>query len=263
VKKSGAKAREDLQTTPPAQFVRARNALVARLREAGRQREAAGVARLRRPNPIVWTVNRLARTEEAGVRQLLAASDRLRRAALHDPRAVPDATAHHRAALQRLMEQAERILTDADLRPTPDVLRRVHATLTAAAGDRDKHAELREGRLTEPLEPGGFEVFAGEPARRLRLVKPAATAAAPPPRAVRDRARERQERAERQAAARRAKAERREAEKRKAEAARRQRAIDQASRKAERLRAQLREAEERLRYARDGGASETPRGRTR
>jgi hypothetical protein len=260
----GAKERDELDATPPAQFVRARDQLVARLRTAGRQREAAEVARLRRPNPVAWTINRLARTDAAAVRQLLEASDRLRRAALRDPRAAPEATARHRAALQALMDGAERILTGADMRPTQDVLRRVHSTLTAAVGDRGKHAELREGRLTEPLEPGGFEVFAGEPVRHLRVVKPEETeAAAAPSRARRERERERQERTERQAAARQAKAERREAEKRKAEAARRQRAIDRASRQAERLRARLREAEERLRYARDGGASQAPRGRTR
>jgi len=260
--------REELEATPPGQFVRARNALAARLRKAGRAREAAEVARLRRPSPVVWAVNRLARTDAANVRRLLEASDRLRRASLRDPRAVPEATARHRAALQELAQQAAGILSGAGLRASPEVLRRIHATLSAAAGDRDAHAALREGRLAEELQPSGFEVLGDVPARHLRLVKPAETAAPPPAR--RDRARERQERAERQAAERRAKAERRAAQKEKAAAARREREIERASRQAERLRAELRKVEERLRYARDAHERPTDRrerrsldGRTR
>jgi hypothetical protein len=94
---------EELDAVPPPAFVRARNALAARLRKAGRGREASEVARRRRPGVAVWLVNRLARTDAAGVRGLIEAAEGLRRAHLREPRAIGDAALRHRAALQRLM----------------------------------------------------------------------------------------------------------------------------------------------------------------
>src|SRR5258706_6970077 len=108
--------RDELYSTPPQAFVRARNALAARLRQKGRAGEAAEIARLRRPSVALWLVNRLAATDPSGVRRLIDAADRLRRAHLREPRTIPDAVAQYRGALEHLIRQAERILTDADVR---------------------------------------------------------------------------------------------------------------------------------------------------
>jgi len=160
-----------LYSTPPQAFVRARNALAARLRGKGRAREAAEIARLRRPSVALWLVNRLAATDPAGVRRLIEAADRLRRAHLREPRQIPEAVTQYRGALDHLMQRANGILADADVRPSPAVLRRAHATLSAASADRQRQPQLRQGRLTEELEPGGFDVLGGTPARHLRLVR--------------------------------------------------------------------------------------------
>ena len=219
--------REALYAEPPQAFVRARNALAARLRRQGRAREAAEVARLRKPSVALWLVNRLAATDPTGARRLIEAADRLRRAHLQQPRTIPDAAAEHRHALEHLIARAERLLADAGVRSSPALLRRAYATLSSAAADRRRHAELRKASLTEELQPGGFEVLGGMPIRHLTLVKPAP--AAPP---------------------RESAAERREAMKAKAAAARRQRTIERASRKAARLRAELRELEAHIDHER-------------
>lgn len=249
---------DELDAVPPAAFVRTRDAVAERLRKAGRAREAAEVRRRRRPSVALWLVNRVARVDGAGVSRLIEAADRLRRASLHDRRAIADATAGHRAALQELMREAEQILVEAGLRPSPEVLRRVHATLSGAAADRRVQADLRRGRLPEEIEPGGFEVLGGTPAPRLRLVKPGRESRPVPGRkagrddALRRKAAERDRRAADRRARREAEAQRRQAAKREAEAARRRRAIDRATRTADRLREKLRQVEARIERERRG-----------
>lgn len=229
--------RDELSSTPPQGFVRARNALAAGLRRKGRAREAAEIARLRKPSVALWLVNRLAAADSAGIRRLIDAAARLRRAHLREPRAVPDAVARYRAALEHLMERAQPILADAEVRSSPAVLRRAHATLSSAAADPRRHPELRQGRLSEELEPGGFDVLGGLPLRHLTLVKPAAVK----PAAVKSTARRDEQ------------AQRRQATKLKAAAARRERTIERASRKAARLREQLRDLEARIERERGAG----------
>jgi hypothetical protein len=222
--------REELFSQPPQRFVRARNALAARLRRTGRARDAAEVARLRKPSVALWLVNRLAATDPTGIRRLIEAADRLRRAHLRRPRSIPEAVAQHRAALEHLMARADRILTEAGVRSSPALMRRAYATLGSAAADRRRHGELRTASLSEELEPGGFEVLGGMPSRHLALVKPAPAAA---PRA--------------------SAGQRREAMRVKAAAARRQRTIERASVKAARLREELRDLEARIERERRSG----------
>jgi len=228
--------RDALYAESPQAFVRARNALAARLRQQGRAREAAEVARLRKPSAALWLVNRLAVTDQAGVRQLIEAADRLRRAHVRQPRTIPELAAEHRRALEQLIGRAGPLLTEAGIRPSPALLRRVYATLSSAVADRRRHADLRNARLTEELEPGGFDVLGGMPISHLTLVKPS------PKTAPRESAATRGEAA----------AKRREAMRAKAAAARRERTIERESRKAARLRAELRELEARIDRKRRG-----------
>jgi len=120
---SGAE-REALYAEPPQAFVRARNALAARLRRQGRAREAAEIARLRKPSAALWLVNRLAATDPAGVRRLIEAADRLRRAHVGQPRTIPELAAEHRRALEQLIARAGPLLADAGVRSSPALLRR-------------------------------------------------------------------------------------------------------------------------------------------
>jgi hypothetical protein len=263
MKTPGAAGLDELEAAPPSEFIRARNALAAKLRKAGRTGEAAAIARLRRPSVALWLVNRIARGDPAGIRKLVEAADRLRRAHLRDPRAVPETTTGHRAALQHLMEQAEPLLTQAGMRPSVDVTRRVHATLSAASADPSQHTFLRQGRLAKEMAPGGFEVLGGAPSRHLRLVKPAPAREArqSPATRVDPRQRRDEERKQRQAAEREAKAQQAAAKKRAAEAARRQHRIDRASLQADRLREQLREVEARIQRERGPGRDQGRGGR--
>jgi hypothetical protein len=237
----------ELADAPPSAFVRTRNALVARLRKAGHNDQAKELAARRRPTVVLWLTNQLALSEPAEIQRLLDASDRLRRAQLRDPAAIPEETRQHRAALQHLTQQAEQILVKAGMRRSPEVSRQVQATLGAAAADRRTHVALRNGQLSEEVEAGGFDVLGGAPSRHLRLVAPSkgrtsavATSAKP------GRERKREERAQREAARRVAQSARREAAKAKAGATRKQRAIKRATRQAERLRERLRAVEAKI-----------------
>jgi hypothetical protein len=240
----------ELAAAPPSTFVRTRNALVARLRKAGHNDQAKEIAARRRPTVVLWLTNQLALSERAEVERLLDASDRLRRAQLRDPGAIAEVTRQHRAALQHLMQRAEQILVEAGMRRSPEVLRRVQVTLSAAAADRRTHVALRNGDLSKEVEAGGFDVLGGAPASHLRLVtSPKGRTSAEATTAKPGGERKREERAQRKAARREAQTARRESakvEKVKAEAARKQRSIERATRQADRLREQLRAVEARI-----------------
>src|SRR5262245_55873557 len=74
--------REELEQVPPREFTRARDALAARLTQAGDKAGAAQVRRLRAPSVPLWVVNRLAREDGDLVKRLLTATERLRAAQL-------------------------------------------------------------------------------------------------------------------------------------------------------------------------------------
>lgn len=236
----------ELAAAPPSSFVRTRNALVARLRKAGHHDQARAIATRRRPSAVLWLTNQLARAEPTGVRRLLDASDRLRRAQLRDPRALPEATKQHRAALQHLTRRAEQILVEAGMRRSADVSRRVQATLGAAAADRRAHAALRNGQLSEEIEAAGFDVLGEAPSRHLKLVTPRKDPKDVTASVKADRERKREERASLRVTRREAQAARRAAAKAKADAARRRRSLERATRQADRLREQLRAVEARI-----------------
>jgi hypothetical protein len=153
------------------------------------------------------------------------------------------------AAIRRLRDAAKELMPSA----TTPTLDRVARTLTAAAASSNGRALLKQGRLTEDLEPPGFEALAGVAVAR----KPAQKRGAAPSPQVRRRVetlsrrkREADEDAERKAdEARELERAAREAEQtakkaaRAAEAARKK--ADAAAAQAERIEAELTELEER------------------
>jgi hypothetical protein len=163
-----------LASVPPTAFTATRNRIAAELREAGRGAEARAVARLRRPSPALWAVNRLAAVDREGVSAFIDVVDRLRRAQLRDPGGAVDARQAQRAALQSLVARAGELLARSGLVASARVLRRVSDTLMGAAVDQMSARALRQGVLPAELAPPGFEAFSGAPP--LRLV---ARAAAP------------------------------------------------------------------------------------
>jgi hypothetical protein len=197
-----------LATVPPTAFARQRDALAVRLREAGDTTAARQVKARRVPTLPVWVVNRLALEHPDDVEALIVAADRVKAAQLGRGQGgtLAEATAGHRAALDRLRERAGVMLRDAG-GATADKLLRVQNTLTAAAVDAQARTALKAGQLERELTAPGFDVFGGArplatrpPRRRLPAARagttgtPARTAAAASPAAARveERRRERE-----------------------------------------------------------------------
>lgn len=178
----GTTPADALREAPPHEFVRARNALAARLAKSGKTAEARRVARLRRPSPVVWALNHAATSRAHELRALIEAVDRLRRAQLGrgDPRA---ATEQYRTALEPLVRDASQALRDAAVRVSPALDRRIRSTLLAAVTDRGLRADLEAGRLAEEHPDPGFAVLSRGPVPaaflRERPKRPAAAPAHP------------------------------------------------------------------------------------
>jgi hypothetical protein len=179
-----------LATVPPKAFTRQRDALAARLREAGDTTTAAQVKARRVPTVPVWVVNRLALEHPGDVQAFIAAAERVKAAQLSRGQAdtLATATAGHRAALERLRARAGVMLRDAGGGATPEKLLRVQNTLTAAAVDAQARSALQAGHLERELTAPGFDVFGGArpPAtrrtQRQEGARPRAETAAPPAR---------------------------------------------------------------------------------
>ncbi|MGH8959390.1 MAG: hypothetical protein ACRDVK_12050, partial [Acidimicrobiia bacterium] len=107
-----------------------------------------------------WAVNQLARTREIDVARLLKAGEALegaQQAVLSGkPADFEKARKEEGAAVRVLREAAKEVVPSA----SAAILDRVAQTLRVAS-TTDGRARLKEGRLTEDLEPAGFEAFAG------------------------------------------------------------------------------------------------------
>ncbi|RKN43608.1 hypothetical protein [Micromonospora endolithica] len=195
-----------LYRTPPDRFVAVRDAAVAEARQAGDQRAAREIARLRRPTVAAWLVNLLALERPELVADLVQLAEALRTAQreLSGPR-MRELSAQRRAAVAALVAEVRRLARATEGAPSAGKLplAEVEATLNAALADTDVAEQVRSGRLLRAVSHSGF----GEvPRPHLRLVTggPDEDApAAPEPRRP-DRTALRAEQAERAARAERA-----------------------------------------------------------
>lgn len=153
---------DDLYALPPEDFIRARNDLAQRLKQAGQVDDAASVKQLRKPTVALWAVNQLARRHVDEVRALLEAGSRLRAAQqaalLGESEELRAATAEERRLVRSLTQQGELLLQEAGHSADP---KRIAGTLRAAAVDPSGRELLEQGRLSEELEATGFGAFAG------------------------------------------------------------------------------------------------------
>jgi hypothetical protein len=163
--RSGGDDVDALYGVAPADFIRARNALAAKLREDGRRSDAAAVSKLRRPTPVLWAVNRVAREERDAVAALVQAAERLKGRRLIQPQDARAALDVQRAALARVAGHVRQRLKTIGVQATPAIERRVSGTLLGALSDADVRDRLRAGRLTVELEAPGFEVLGGSVVR--------------------------------------------------------------------------------------------------
>jgi hypothetical protein len=248
---------DELFTLPPAQFIRARNALADRLRRAGRGDQAAEVKRLPRPSATVWAINRTAREAPKTVAEMVDAVARLEQAQAARSPDLHEAIARERQARGRVLQLALARLAEGG-HASAEAVRRVSATLLGAAGDRSARSDLTRGRLSEDRQATGFDLLAATPihgpAERRRDERvaaprtPAKVAKLPVRAAVEDGRRRREEERRTREAARRAERKVRARDRRAAalerEAGRHRRLAQKSEREAAELRARLRRVEQ-------------------
>lgn len=149
---------------PLDEFTAARNALAAQLKKAGRAEDADQVKALPKPPISAWAVNQLHWRHRKPLDRLIAAGERFRKAQAAqlagksgDLREPLEA---RRDALAELTKLAAALLRDAGHNPSPDTMRHVATTLEALATYGSHPDAPQAGRLTDDIDPPGFEAIA-------------------------------------------------------------------------------------------------------
>ena len=213
-----------LYQVPLSEFTSARDELTQQLRAQGEREKALEIKKLRKPTAGVWVVNQLVRERPLDVQRLLKAGESLTKsqakAAAGTPQTFPEARRDEQHALEQLAEGAREIAERAGI--GSPALGKAMETLRAASLTAEGRELLRRGRLTEELEPPGFEALAGLEGRGRQVAPakpPRSDDRAEKRRALKQaRARVRQLRAEERELATAARAAAREAERAEAEA---------------------------------------------
>jgi hypothetical protein len=153
-----------LYQLPLSEFTSARDQLAKRLRSEGERERADEVKKLRKPNAGVWLVNQLARERELDVQRLLKAGESLTKsqakaAAGKSSQRFLEARRDEQQALERLAKAARQIAEREGVGAS--ALAKATETLRAASLTAEGRALLKCGRLSEELEPPGFEALAG------------------------------------------------------------------------------------------------------
>ena len=147
---------DDLYQQPLNEFTQARNTLAKSLTGA----DAKRVRALAKPTLVPWAVNQVYWRARGAYDRLMKSGERLRTAqiaALEGRDAdVRAATETHRHAIADAVREAERLAATAGSKPSPDALARSFEALSLATGSPEP-----PGRLTQALQPAGFEALAG------------------------------------------------------------------------------------------------------
>jgi hypothetical protein len=152
------------------EFVGERQRLARELRDAGRAADAAVVAELRKPPPVVLAVNRAARARPKAARAAAEAATRVKKTQVGaDPEAFRGALKELEQSLELLAEVALAYLAPTGKQPSAAMRHRLRDLLRNAMADDDARAALTRGVLRDETETAGFELFAGmAPAKRSR-----------------------------------------------------------------------------------------------
>src|SRR5688572_22923673 len=149
---------------PLDEFTAARNALAAQLKKAGRGDEADRVKVLAKPPVSAWTVNQLYWRHGKAFDRLLAVGDRFTKAQAAQLEGkkgdLREPLEARRQTLAELSKLASAVLREAGHNPSPDTMRRVTTTLEALATFGTHPGAPPAGRLTEDVDPPGFEAVA-------------------------------------------------------------------------------------------------------
>ena len=154
---------DELYKLPLAEFTGARNALAARLKQSGRANDANLVKTLTKPPVSAWTVNQLYWNHRKAFDALLAAGQRIRKAQTSGMagKSMRESLDARRQALVHLSDLASSLLTEAGHNPGPDTIRRVNTTLEALSALSSQADGPTPGRLSQDVDPPGFESLAG------------------------------------------------------------------------------------------------------
>jgi hypothetical protein len=162
---------------PLGDFIEARNALAARLRNSGDADESARVKALPKPSAPAWALNQVYWHARADYDRMIAAGDRLRTLQQQmlagrstDPR---DAMQERQTAVRQVVDRAARFLADAGQPPTDATRQRLTITADALATWGSHPQGYVPGRLDRDIEPPGFAALASLGPPSLRLVKSA------------------------------------------------------------------------------------------
>jgi hypothetical protein len=146
------------------EFTGARNKLATRLKQGGSGNEADRVKTLVKPSISAWAVNQLYWKHREAFDRLIATGQRFRKAQtsglagkVAEMRGALDA---RREALSDLADLATALLSDAGHNPTSDTMRRINTTLEAMSAYASLPEASSPGRLTQDVDPPGFESFA-------------------------------------------------------------------------------------------------------
>ena len=147
---------DDLYREPLNNFTSARNAVAKSLSGD----EAKRVRALAKPTLVPWAVNQVYWHARAAYDRVMKSGERLRKAqiaALEGRSAdVRAATEAHRHAIAEAVAEAERLAASAGSKPGADALARTFEALSLATSRPEP-----PGRLTEALQPAGFEALVG------------------------------------------------------------------------------------------------------
>jgi hypothetical protein len=153
-----------LYQLPLNEFTSARDELVKRLRTEGERERAQEIKTLRKPTAAVWLVNQLAHERPLDVQRLLKAGESLTKiqasaAAGKSSQTFSEARRAEEHALEQLAKAAREIVERESIGSS--VLAKATETLRAASLTAEGRELLRRGRLTEELQPPGFEALTG------------------------------------------------------------------------------------------------------
>lgn len=145
---------------PLTDFIGARRALAARLKQNGFVSEAEGIKALAKPSISAWTVNQLYWRQREAFDELIATGQRFRKAQASGKMVnMREALDARREALSQLSDLATEALRDGGHNPSLDTLRRIGTTLEALSAATSLTDGLTLGRLTEDIDPPGFDSF--------------------------------------------------------------------------------------------------------
>jgi len=147
---------DELYQLPLGEFTSARNALARTVGGA----DASLVKRLEKPTVVPWAINQLYWRDRPAWDRLMMSGAALRTAqiaALEGKKAdVRKAVEAHRKTLAESVERATELAAEHDAKPAPDPLARMLEALSISAAPL-----LHPGRLTDMVQPAGFEALTG------------------------------------------------------------------------------------------------------